>query len=109
MDTPIETSGYTHNGMEYDEKVINSIGAERAKEIKERVDAELLRRRFYGSEYSVDSAASQYTSTVNPNWAFNETNAPESGDRIQEMQGRKIISSLLMICDLGCLMVINEG
>ena len=109
MDTPIETSGYTHNGMEYDEKVINSIGAERAKEIKERVDAELLRRRFYGSEYSVDSAASQYTSTVNPNWAFNETNAPESGDRIQEMQGRKIISPLLMICDLGDLMETNEG
>ena len=62
MDTPIETSGYTHNGMEYDEKVINSIGAERAKEIKERVDAELLRRRFYGSEYSVDFIKYYYIS-----------------------------------------------
>ena len=108
MNTPIETNGYTHNGMEYDDKIINSIGAERAKEIKERVDAELVRRRFYGSEYSVDATASQYTKGVNPNWAFNE-DAPESGDRIQEIQGRKIISPLLMICDLGDLMETNEG
>ena len=109
MGTPIETEGYSHDGIEYDEKLVNSIGAERAKEIKGRVDAELLRRRYYGSEFSIDSTSSQYTDQVNPSWQYNDNNAPKSGDRIQELQGRKIISSLLMICDVGDMMETNEG
>lgn len=109
MGTPIDTNGYTHDGIDYDEKLVNSIGAERANEIKSRIDAELLRRRYYGSEYSVDSTASQYTDSVKSAWTYNESNSPKSGDRIQELQGRKIISSLLMICDIGDMMETNVG
>lgn len=109
MGTPIDTSGYTHDGLAYDDKLVNSIGAERAKEIKSRVDAELLRRRYYGSEYSIDTTSSQYTNEVNPSWMYTENDSPESGDRIQEIQGRKIISPLLMVCDLGDMMATNEG
>lgn len=112
MDTPIETSGLNVDDLRYEGKLVNSIGDERAKKLKARIDAELLRRRYYGSEYSIDNIDENYyhaTDTVKPSWTFNEENSPKSGKSIQELQGRKIISPLLMICDVGDLMFTTTG
>ena len=109
--------GLNHDGLTYNGKTVNSVGAERAIKLKQRIDAELMRRDGYGSDYSKDDSLKAYirdsvypeNNHVSEEWSYNDGDRPSMYDRIQEISGRKLIQPLLAIADVGDLMFTNVG